>query len=342
MLFSLHNSSSSSSVTKTSINTTSTTTSSFSKPFHYAASVKCVLIISSGRAGTTKMMDELKVLEAAFHIQEPFLQSFRHHLETPPKYEDIFSCDAYRTHPQHILWAYACTQTPAFTSTEYFQHICETNPLLFGKIAYKFCKQSSIRILKTIRFDRYHDLLFPPECSEKKIINNIRHPWNLGNSIFAIGWGVDTSKLTSTSGILSELLKVTIVRCEMVKAQLTHLQSFMKSSHAENVKVLNIVHNEDFADHKNSLDVLDFIFEKELMDVVWKNTYYSTLRKAFVDHLKSTVSYFPTFSKPYQHFLKRFDRDFLIDRVWTEAQNMPACQYLLDYIDSVSVDKIKN
>eukprot|EP00055_Hartaetosiga_balthica_P010223 m.43041 g.43041 ORF g.43041 m.43041 type:complete len:379 (+) comp7085_c0_seq1:256-1392(+) len=297
--------------------------------------VKCVLIISSGRAGTTKLMDELQILENTFHIQEPFCRSYSSHSNNPLKYEQIFSCDVYQNRPEDVLWIYACRQTSAFMN---YRHDCERNPKRFGSTAYKFCKQCSIRILKTIRFDRYHDLHFPTECSERKIINNVRHPWNLGKSVFAIGWGVNKNELNSIGGIQSELRKVTISRCETVKAQLIHLHAFLNSTHWGNAEVLNIIHDENFTDHTNSLRVLDFIFKKELTDMVWKKSSYPAIRKAFVDHLLRTGSYFKTLGKPFQRLFKQLDKDSL-DGVWAEAQKIPACRHILDYIDTITENK---
>eukprot|EP00056_Hartaetosiga_gracilis_P007893 m.113622 g.113622 ORF g.113622 m.113622 type:complete len:340 (-) comp12800_c0_seq4:232-1251(-) len=275
--------------------------------------VECVALISSGRAGTTKLVSDIGSMDETFVINEPFreavgLRFSENAEELVPPYKDLFSCEAYRTMPEHVLWGYPCKFTPQFhnASAE-----CINDPEGFGRnTAYEECKRKRIRIVKTIRFFWFSELEFPQECTSQKIIHNIRHPWPLGLSIFKIGWGVHLKDVETEEDVKHTLVVQIKTRCELVMDEFEAIWKY--TSEHNNVQLLNIAHVEDRTDHAGTELVFDFVFRDH--DIALPKQIVDNEHMEFDKRLiEEEKRHFADFAYKGEKLLEELDADDLIE-----------------------------
>ena len=156
-----------------------------------------MLIVTSGRSGSTLVSSALGALPGTFSILEPFY-NYRDALpgQYVPPYSQMFDCSIFKNESAalSILSPYMCNYSPTITRSRMLQRRCLLGKLGASDIAMLLdeCEGARTKIVKTIRFDRFYDLSFFINGSKRTSFPTVlfltRNPWDVFKSQYALDW----------------------------------------------------------------------------------------------------------------------------------------------------------
>ena len=159
----------------------------------HSTAARSVLIVTSGRSGSTLVSSALGALPGTFSVLEPFY-NYRDALpgDYAPPYSQMFDCSIFRnvSAALSILSPYMCNYSPSITRSHMLRRRCLLGKLGASDIAMLLdeCEGSRARIVKTIRFDRFYDLSFDKSAAFPTVLFLTRNPWDVFKSQYALDW----------------------------------------------------------------------------------------------------------------------------------------------------------
>ena len=170
-----------------------------------------VVIVTVGRTGSTLLSDILGKrnnscrpllitltdaldltahLPSSYAFMEPYGQ-FRTGGHTGPTYRELLTCSLFQDPvlSRAVLWQYECLNDPTLDTFPELKSRC-INGNLTDKDLHKLeiaCRKAQYRVVKTIRFERHHDLEGVNQ-GNLRVIYLARDPWDVFRSQYTLGW----------------------------------------------------------------------------------------------------------------------------------------------------------
>eukprot|EP00042_Codosiga_hollandica_P046229 m.483423 g.483423 ORF g.483423 m.483423 type:complete len:603 (+) comp57195_c0_seq62:182-1990(+) len=149
-----------------------------------------ILIVTSGRTGSTMLSDVLSMIPLSYSFLEPYW-GFNSNRSIAPTYEDLFTCNVFQdiAIARKLMWNYEClNDRTLFLFPTGLRERCLAQNLTTQdfKILHEACLRAPFRIVKTIRFDIHFRVKTANPST--RVIFLTRTPWAVIKSQFMLGW----------------------------------------------------------------------------------------------------------------------------------------------------------
>jgi hypothetical protein len=158
-----------------------------------------IVIVAEARSASSLVLDMLQTLPSSFSFFEPFYHflppTASRDQKLPGSYLSLFNCRLQRHQDvnltSHLFWEESCLRAGASWMREAMRIRCVSgNMTKADQIAIQNrCRESQIRIVKTVRFRSYTSRLPLEADPEMKVIHVVRHPADIAESWIRRGWG---------------------------------------------------------------------------------------------------------------------------------------------------------